>query len=121
METKAATSAEIAGIAEKLKVNGPFGSIRVVDVAGEVSTDQDGDDVLRLRLTLSDPPDQDATWSLDDVDVLRQEAEQLARDAAVELPYVVTELYPESPDPDEDSEEGFHSDLSQAFDAGSDP
>lgn len=103
MEGRTAAAAEIAEIAEKLRAHVPFGSIRVIDVAGELTTDQDGDSVLRLRLTLSDPRDDDATWPLDDVDALQQETERLAREADVELPYVVTELYPESPDPDEDT------------------
>lgn len=119
MEARAAAAAEIAGIAQKLKAHEPFGSIRVVDVTGEVTTDQDGDSVLRLRLILSDPPDEDATWPLDDVDTLQQEAERLAREADVELPYVVTELYPESPDPDEDSDGDSLDELSRALDPDS--
>ncbi|MEA2267292.1 MAG: hypothetical protein QOE27_2875, partial [Solirubrobacteraceae bacterium] len=112
MEGRTAAAAEIADIAEKLKAHEPFGSIRVVDVAGELTTDQDGDSVLRLRLILSDPRD-DATWPLDDVDTLQQEAERLAREADAELPYVVTELYPESPDPDEETGDGSVDDLSR--------
>ncbi len=116
MEARAAVTAEIAEIAERLKAHEPFGSIRVLDVAGELSTDQDGDSVLRLRLTLSDPRDGNATWPLDDVDALQQEADRLAREGDVGLPYVVTELYPESPDPDEDAGEGSVDELARALD-----
>ncbi|MDP2711431.1 MAG: hypothetical protein Q8O56_09445 [Solirubrobacteraceae bacterium] len=117
MNGRTAAIAEIGEIADKLKAHEPFGSIRVINAEGELTTDQDGDSVLRLRLTLSDPPGEHATWSLDDVDALQQEAGRLVRQAGVELPYVVTELYPESPDPGEDSSDGDVDELSRALES----
>lgn len=119
MDRGATATTEIAEIGAKLKAHGPFGSIRVVDVAGELTTDQDGDSVLRLRLTLSDPVDENGTWPLDDVDALQQETDHLARQAPTELPYVVTEFYPESPDPDEDVDAAPLDELSRALDPDS--
>lgn len=119
MDRGATATAEIAEIGARLKAHGPFGSTRVVDVAGELTTDQDGDSVLRLRLTLTDPVDGDGTWPLGDVDALQQEADRLARQAPVELPYVVTEFYPESPDPDEDVDAASPEELSRALDPDS--
>lgn len=116
MEGRTAAAAEVAEIAERLKAHEPFGSIRVVDATGELTTDQDGDSVLRFRLILSDPPDENATWPLDDVDALQQEAERLARKSNLELPYVVSEVYPESPDPAEGSGDGSVDELSRALD-----
>jgi hypothetical protein len=121
MDRGATATTEIAEIGAKLKAHDPFGSIRVVDVAGELTTDQDGDSVLRLRLILSDPVDENGTWPLDDVDALQQEADRLARQAPIELPYVVTEFYPESPDPDEDAGAAPLDELSRALDTDSTP
>ena len=116
MERRAAAAAEITGIAEKLKAHGPFGSIRVVDVSGDLTTDQDGDAVLRLSFVLSDPTGGQQTWSLDDIDALQQEAQRYAGQSEIELPYVVTEFYPESPDPDEDAGDASEDELSRAID-----
>jgi hypothetical protein len=116
MAGRAAAAEEIRQIADKLKAR-KYGSIRVVDVDGELAIDQDGDAVLRLRLTLSDPPGEDATWSLDDVDALQQEAQRLVGEVDAELPFVVTELYPESPDSEEDTGDGSADGLSRALDA----
>jgi hypothetical protein len=114
MEARSAVSAELAEIERRLAAEGHFGSIRVVAVRGELTTDHDGDPVVRLRLTLSDPPAGQATWPLDDVDVLRQEVERLVSASSVDLPYVVFELYPESPDPDEADDAS--DDLAEALD-----
>jgi hypothetical protein len=116
MEGRATAAAEIRLIADKLKGR-EFGSIRVVGVDGELAIDQDGDAVLRLRLTLSDPPGDDATWPLDDVDALQQDAQRLVGEVDAELPFVVTELYPESPDSEEDISDGSADGLSRALDA----
>ena len=96
METRAGIVAEIAKIGERLRAHGPFGSVTVLGSDGELTVDHDGDAVVRLRLKLEDPVEGQTTWPLDDVDALQQEVEQLA--AAADLPYVVTEFYPETAD-----------------------
>ncbi len=120
MVGRTAAADEIKEIAGKLKER-EYGSIRVLEVDGELTTDQDGDAVLRLRMTLSDPPAGHGTWPLDDVDALQQEAQRPVGEADVELPFVVAELYPQSPDSEEDSGDGSADDLSRALDADPEP
>lgn len=115
MEGRAAAATEIREIAGKL-MERAYGSIRVVDVDGELTVDQDGDAILRLEMTLSDPPAGLATWPLDDVDMLQQEAQRLVSEADIELPFVVTEFYPVSPDPEEDTADASGDALSRALD-----
>ena len=112
MEGRAAVT--IAALAEQLAQHGGFGSTRVLGVEGEVAADPDGDEVTRLRLTLSDPPPDRGTWPLEDVEEIQQEVDRLVGDA--DLPYVVTEFYPETREPEE---EGEDEGLAEALDADS--
>lgn len=110
VEGRAALAAELDAVLQRLVNHGPFGSVRVVEASGDLSTDQDGDPVVRLRLVLADPPvtpgEGRATWPLDDVDALQQAAEQLIAEADADLAYVVIELYPETPEAGEEDERG---------------
>lgn len=74
----------------------------------------DGEAVVRLRLKLADPPDGLTAWPLDDVDAVQQEVERLAAEA--DLPYLVTEFYPETPDPEDDSATDEDNELGRALD-----
>jgi hypothetical protein len=116
VERSAVAAAGLAELGRRLIERGPFGSIRVRHADAELTTDHEGDPVVRVRLTVSDPPAGDSTWSLDDVDALRQETVRLAQEADADLPYVVLALYPETPD-DERSEEEDEGELGRALDA----
>lgn len=121
MTRGATATTAITEIGEALKGHEPFGSVQVIDVSGELGTDQDDEPVLRLRLVVSDPAEGHGTWPGDDVFAMQLEADRLAREAAVELPYVVTEFYPQSPDPAEDGGDAGSGDVGELADAlGSD-
>lgn len=116
MAGRVVAQADVDDIGEQLIAQGVFGSVRVLRAQGQVVEDQDDDPVVRIRLTVSDPAGDTTTWPLDDVDRIQQEAERLAGVAESDLPYVVIELYPETPDDAEEASDGLDEDLSGELD-----
>lgn len=78
------------------------GSITVHDLRLQEGTGSDDEPVLRIFLTVSDPQGSAQTWPLDDVFELRHRVRETAYDIEAGLPYVFVELYPLTPDPEED-------------------
>ena len=82
-----------------------FGSLRVHAAAVTLDQDQDGDDVTRVVLRVSDPAPSHSTWPADDADAAAQAARQLVAGAEVELPYAIVRFVPVTPDEDVDDVE----------------
>lgn len=91
------------------------GVVAVRSAEGELSTDREGEAVLRFTLRVSDPPDESGTWPLEDVQSIRHHVQGLVANVEDDFPYVLVQLQPETPDPpegDEDTDE----DLARALD-----
>lgn len=91
------------------------GAVEVRSATGHLSADEDGEPLLRFSLTVSDPPENQETWPLEDVQAIRLHVQSLASEADAELPYAIVSLQPETPDPPED-ESAPDDDLGRALD-----
>jgi len=88
-----------------------FGSLRSNRASGELGIDYDGDPVVRVQVTVSDLPDPEGDWPLEDVEALEHEARRLINEIPMELPYTVITVFPETLDSEEERDE----DVADAF------
>ena len=85
------------------------GSIRVVEVQPRIDEDAEGNRAVFLDLTLSDPPEGEETWPVDDILELYREIDEEATELELTLPWYVT-LQKQTPEEQETDEgESKHS------------
>lgn len=96
----------IAEVAERLRLSPPIGAVSVVSATGRLSSGSEGEPVVRFEIVLEDPPEPEQSWDPYQLFNLRQRLRRFLAEADDELPPLVVDFRPRTPDPDEDGDDG---------------